>query len=247
MSSRRKQPGTIVHEGQALSYELVRRPRVTRNMYLELDDEGGLRVVAPRRMSGRAVHRSLQSRSGEVVRFLDRARTARREQPVFQYRDGEAHPYLGQPLSLVLQPPGSSPDAGFDGRGIALAVPDGRPETVLRALRAWYRARAEEQFAPRLQRYCAAAPWTGGRTAPLRLRRMKRTMGSCSRDGVITLNPHLVKAPPELIDYVVAHEVCHLAEHNHSKRFYALLGTLYPGWRSAQARLRAGWQRLRTE
>ena len=247
MARWRKTPDTIVHDGQALSYELVRRPRVTRNVYLELADDGGLRVVAPRRMSGRAVHRSLQSRSGEVIRFLDRARAARRDQPVFRYERGEAHPYMGKPLPLVLRARGVAPSHEFDGAGIEIAVRDERPETVRQALRQWYRQRAEEHFAKRLQYYCAVAPWTDGRTAPLRLRRMKRTMGSCSRDGVITLNPYLVKAPPKLIDYVVAHEVCHLAEHNHSKRFYALLGGLYPDWRPAQARLRADWPRYRTE
>ena len=63
--------------------------------------------------------------------------------------------------------------------------------------------------------------------------------GSCSSKGVITFNLHLVKAPPECIDYVVAHEVCHLREHNHGKAFYALQEKLYPRWREAKARLKA--------
>jgi predicted metal-dependent hydrolase len=71
----------------------------------------------------------------------------------------------------------------------------------------------------------------------MRLRLMKRTWGSCSVSGVITLNPHLVKAPPECIDYVVAHEICHLREHNHGKAFYALQQQLYPGWKAAKDKL----------
>jgi predicted metal-dependent hydrolase len=54
---------------------------------------------------------------------------------------------------------------------------------------------------------------------------------------VITLNPHLVKAPPESIDYVLAHEICHLREHNHSRAFYALQEQLCPGWREMKDRL----------
>jgi predicted metal-dependent hydrolase len=67
---------------------------------------------------------------------------------------------------------------------------------------------------------------------------MKRTWGSCSSSGVITLNPHLVKAPPDCIDYVVAHEICHLREHNHSRAFYDLQDQLYPQWRAAKTRLK---------
>ena len=73
----------------------------------------------------------------------------------------------------------------------------------------------------------------------MRLRRMKRTWGSCSSQGLITLNPHLVKAPPVCIDYVIAHEICHLREHNHGKAFYALQEQLFPGWRAAKELLAA--------
>lgn len=73
----------------------------------------------------------------------------------------------------------------------------------------------------------------------MRLRWMKRTWGSCSASGVITLNPHLVKAPPACIDYVIAHEVCHLEEHNHGKAFYALQERLCPDWRESKAALAA--------
>ena len=72
----------------------------------------------------------------------------------------------------------------------------------------------------------------------MRLRLMKRTWGNCSASGLITLNPHLVKAPPELVDYVIAHEVCHLREHNHGKAFYALQDRLHPNWREARDRLK---------
>ena len=58
---------------------------------------------------------------------------------------------------------------------------------------------------------------------------MKTQWGSCSPPGTI-LNPHLVKAPRECIDCVISHELCDLKEHNHSPRYYRLLGKIMPSW-----------------
>ena len=118
-----------------------------------------------------------------------------------------------------------------------LSHPD--QEQVSRHLQDWYREQARKYFAERIAAFCRAAPWAADQEVPMRLRRMKRTWGSCSSKGIITFNTHLVKAPPECIDYVVAHEVCHLKEHNHGKAFYALQARLYPGWKAVKARLRA--------
>jgi predicted metal-dependent hydrolase len=66
---------------------------------------------------------------------------------------------------------------------------------------------------------------------------MKKQWGSCSPRGNILLNPHLVKAPRECIDYVILHELCHLKEHNHSPEFYRLLNQLMPDWKQIKAKL----------
>ncbi len=68
---------------------------------------------------------------------------------------------------------------------------------------------------------------------------MQTQWGSCSPNGRITLNPLLVKAPRECIDYVILHELCHIAEHNHSERFYRLLSQVMPKWEKTKAE--AGW------
>jgi predicted metal-dependent hydrolase len=54
---------------------------------------------------------------------------------------------------------------------------------------------------------------------------------------VIALNPHLVKAPRECVDYVICHELCHLRELNHSPRFYRLLDQMLPGWQLTKVKL----------
>ena len=71
----------------------------------------------------------------------------------------------------------------------------------------------------------------------MRLQVMKTQWGSCSPTGKLTLNPWLVKAPRDCIDYVILHELCHLKEHNHSPRFFKLLDRHMPAWRQRKARL----------
>lgn len=234
-----KPPNAINHDGHELPYELLRRPRVTRNMYLELADDGSLKVVAPKHMSARAVHRALQRKSQAVMDFLLRKREDRHKRPVYSYAAGEQHLFLGQ--WYPLQHSRERAAGPFDGVCIAVTARGGGYEELREALRRWYREQAGAHFQQRLEHFCALAPWTGGDVPPLRLRRMKRSAGSCSRAGVITMNPHLVKAPPQLVDYVLAHEVCHLREHNHGKGFYRLLDGLYPDWRHARMHLRENW------
>lgn len=61
--------------------------------------------------------------------------------------------------------------------------------------------------------------------------------GSCSRAGVIRLNPRLIQASRACITYVIIHELCHLREHNHGKRYYALLDRALPEWRELRQKL----------
>jgi predicted metal-dependent hydrolase len=100
----------------------------------------------------------------------------------------------------------------------------------------WYRDRADDIFTRRINEITEWVGWL--RKAPSwRLVRMKTQWGSCSPTGTILLNPHLVEAPRECIDYVISHELCHLREHNHSARYYRLLAKIVPGWEAVKAKL----------
>jgi len=231
---------SIHHNDQAIEFDIVHRPAVTRRIHLEISQSGDLQVVAPRRMSRRSIRKALQSRSGSVVGFLQRARSQQQDLTEYHYTSGEEHLFMGQryPLEIRLRERRGARVELENGRiRLELSHPD--QKQVSRHLQDWYRAQAGKYFAERLAAFCRAAPWAADKEVSMRLRRMKRTWGSCSSKGIITFNTQLVKAPPECIDYVVAHEVCHLEEHNHGKAFYALQARLYPGWKEAKSRLRA--------
>jgi predicted metal-dependent hydrolase len=100
----------------------------------------------------------------------------------------------------------------------------------------WYQHKAKAIFHERLAELLPKATWVKG-IPSFRVMAMKKQWGSCSNKGNLMLNPHLVKAPKECIDYVILHELCHIAEHNHSERFWRLLTQVMPNWKEVKAKL----------
>jgi predicted metal-dependent hydrolase len=239
MTPQRSRHGPIRLADQVIHYEIAHRPRVTRRIHLELSERGVLRVVAPRRLSQRAIHQTLVSNPQYVVRFLEQARQQWAKRKPLRYVDGEKHLVLGRRYPLdIWRERGARPRLEWLHDRIRLTFP-AAPEVgaVRDLLMKGYRQRALDDFAERLAAICAEAPWARRSLPPMRLRRMKASWGTCSAAGVITLNPLLLRAPPQCIDYVIAHEVCHLRQLNHGPRFYAVQDQLFPAWREAKQRL----------
>lgn len=220
-----------------LRFTIAHRPRITRRMHLEIDDAGDLRVVVPCDWPDFYTRRLLRKHLGKVQRFLDRARAHTPER--LRYGDGARHLFRGRKIVLALRTgPGKRHPPVLHQGTLSLVLPDPDPDRIRKTLRAWYRAQAEPLFAERLAYWQRRTPWAHDQDLTLRLRRMKKTWGTCSKSGVIRLNTHLVKAPPDSLDYVIAHELCHVEEMNHGPGFYALQETLYPEWRQAREHLR---------
>jgi len=222
----------------SLEYTITHRPRITKRLHMELDEEGYLVVVAPRHWSKAHIRTTLSQNTPRIERFLVRAR--KRQLEPLLYENGEMHLYLGERYPLVIRP-------GL-GRNIGVVLTENRirvesrqhqAETIRAALQVWYQKQALKVFTERLQIIAGRAGWVDGQLIPLTLRRMKRTWGNCSSRGVIKLNTHLIKAPLPVIDSVIAHELCHLQEMNHGRAFYALLGRLNPNWREDRLKLRS--------
>lgn len=122
------------------------------------------------------------------------------------------------------------------GAFVEVRVPQRHKERVRTALLNWYRVRARLVFIERLKEVASGLRWI--RALPsVRIQTMKTQWGSCSTAGTLTLNPCLVRASRECIDYVLLHEMCHLKEHNHSSRFFRLLDSHMPKWREIKVRL----------
>jgi predicted metal-dependent hydrolase len=224
---RRATEGTLLIElgGRMVEYRFARRRRRTLGITV---DAGGLRVAAPIRAPWRDIEAFLRSKERWILAKLDKwARTPR--PLVLAGASGESLPYLGVEHVLHVHE-GRSAVSHAEGR-ITVCAPRSR---AIPPLLAWLKAKALETLAPRVGRYAAALSLPAPRVA---LSHGRRQWGTCSANGIIRLNWRLVHVAPELADYVAAHEVAHLVEMNHSKRFWSLLAALYPAWRTARERL----------
>ncbi|NMG63859.1 DUF45 domain-containing protein [Azoarcus indigens] len=230
-------PCRLVLEGREVVLTLRRSAR--RSLALQIDHRGP-RVSVPYGLAQSEVERFVRSHTRWLLDKLDE----RSERPLpepMSLRDGAEFPLLGEGVRLRIGP--ASPRQvrwrlGTDGREElwlpASAVLD---RTLVKALRAralaWFGGRVEE-FCFRLNQEVPAVRLTSANTR----------WGSCSRSSGIRLHWRLIHLPPALSDYVVAHEVAHLEEMNHSPRFWAVVESLYPDWRAARQALRKAAETL---
>jgi predicted metal-dependent hydrolase len=223
----------------AIPYRIRRSARARRARILVGAD--GVEVVLPARFPLGRVEPFVEEKRPWIERTLRRMEDAREEFPPPRLEHGGEVPYLGERLRLDVRLEPGRRRARVERRGGVLVVAPG--ERSLRgALEAWYRSRAREQVKPRLD---AAVARAGTRYAGLSIRGQRTRWASCSATGAMSFNYSLMLAPPEILDYVVEHEVAHLDVPDHSRRFWELLATRYPAWRDREAWLRRHGHALR--
>ena len=135
------------------------------------------------------------------------------------FADGAVLPYLGGELT-IRHTGRATGGARRDGGTLRVS---GRPEDVPPRVEAWLRRAARAEIEPLAGEKAARLGTRHGRIA---IRDTTSRWGSCSAAGNLCFSWRLVMAPYEVLDYVVAHEVAHLVEHNHGKRFWAHVGRL---------------------
>jgi predicted metal-dependent hydrolase len=213
----------ITLAGQPVDYRLIRARRRTIGMEVDLS---GLTVRAPRWVTMAEIEEALQERAQWIVRALAEWRARRRDVMPREWKSGAPILYRGRELALEVFPARRTQVAP-DLFNLTVLHPRAHDEgQVAQVVGQWLRDEAWSLIAPRAAVYAQKL----AREAPsLRLSNARSEWGSCNARGQIRLNWRLVQLPPTLAEYVVAHEVAHLVELNHSPRFWALVEQLMPG------------------
>ena len=164
-------------------------------------------------------------------------KATRRRYQTRQYVSGESFRYLGRQYRLKVIEADTEGVRLYRGR-LEVSVKAKQRARVQKLVTACFRARAETVFQERYE-ICTQAVKVFDLHHDLgfELRSMVKRWGSLTKEGKLILNPQLVSAPKACIDYVVTHELCHLKERNHSRRFYTLLSRCLPDWQDKRREL----------
>lgn len=204
---------------------------------ISVHPDGSVTALAPLGRTLNEVATHLGTRRSWILKQRQRFDKYRPLQIQHKYVSGETHLYLGRQYRLRVKE--SDEDrVKLIGRYFNIQATDPNDIFLIAdSMGEWYRRHAESIFASRLEACLNSVPVSMLRPSDLRVRMMQRRWGSCSKQGTITLNIDLVKAPLHCIEYVVMHELCHLREYNHSPSFYRLLGRCMPDWKKRKERL----------
>ena len=208
-----------------MRYQLVRSKRKT--LALSLDAHGTLTVRAPLRLPASQIESFVQDKWGWVLKTRERlAQRPPLQQPVLA--EGAGIPYLGATLTLTF-----ADTARVRMQGNRLLVP--RDTQTLAPVLRFLDTHAKTLFA---QRVAALSGALMLHPKTLRLTHAKGRWGSMSGRGTLSLNRALLHCPPDIVDYVIIHELCHIAHPNHSPAFWGKVESCLPTYRAKRAWLK---------
>ena len=226
----------IALEGRDLGYLLRRSQRRTFSLHV---DERGVRVNAPVAAPLREIEGFVRQHEAWLLERLEQhAQVARRVR--FEPVDGATLPLLGRACRLRLVAGARRVEWSGDTDGAELLKLPSSGDLARRLVTA-LKTRAITRFEGRVEEYCLRL---GVPVPAVRLSSARTRWGSCSSLSGIRLHWRLIHLRPELSDYVVAHEVAHLVEMNHSPRFWSVVEVLCPQWRALRAELREAGREL---
>lgn len=233
VGSRKRQ---ILIQDQVLEYELRRSKR--RSIGFLIADEG-LRITAPRWVTLADIEQAIVEKQQWIISKLREKRelAKRRIRATMRWEDGAHLPYLGSHLTLRIAHQGRTAVTHDAEQGILqISLPPDFDEQQLKdRVQSWLQQEAKRIFNQRLPIF---AQRLGVTYHSMSLSSAGTRWGSCTSQGKIRLNWRLIHFSPAIIDYVVAHELSHLREMNHSADFWATVESIYPEYEHAKQQLR---------
>jgi len=207
-----------------LDYKIRRSKRKT--IALNVSPKGELEVVAPNEMDDKQIESVINKKKFWIYKTINKTKEKLSKQLKKEFISGELFWYLGKRYRLDVTNDCEHSGLEFKQNKFILSS-----DTVHKAellFREFYRHKAKEKLEPQVLKY---AKQMGVKYKEVKIIEMKKRWGSCTNQGNIILNLHLIKAPMYVIDYVIVHELAHLIEYNHSKKFWNIVKTQIPNYK----------------
>lgn len=231
---RKKRSTTYTIEIEGVEIEVTRKP--IKNLYVRVKRRNGIvKVSCPTRISERHLIRFIVSRISWIKDQKEKASRINLK-PRLDYVSGEKHLFLGREYVLEVKKGVSKSGVFLKGDSLVMGI---RGKDTLdkrvRLLEDWYRSRLKEMIQNLIHHY---EPIMDVTVQEFGVKKMKTRWGTCNiKDQRIWLNLELAKKSFDCLEMVVVHEMVHLLERLHNKRFYSLMDKFMPEWSKANTKL----------
>ena len=243
--------GVFTYGNDTIYYDVIRKTKpaenakkTVRKVIIKVHPDQRVVATVPHDASDDSIQDAIQKRARWIWQSIDEF--AKQKDTVFpkRYVSGETQFYLGRRYVLkIINDAEQVPNVKLSRGKLNVTIQqdvskdiDDRLVKIKPLIDKWYQHKAKAIFQERIAELLPKATWVTG-IPSFRMMAMKKQWGSCSTKGNLMLNPHLVKASKECIDYVILHELCHITEYNHSERFWRFLTQVMPNWKEVKAKL----------
>ena len=231
---------------QLINYEIIRSNRKT--MGISIDHDKNLIVRSPKNTADKKIKEVLKKKTGWILdklKEMEKIKSAPKEK---EFMTGEKLSYLGRRYRLEV----SEADISkvevklYQGKFIINYPQDlknevERKKEIRNALIEWYREHAKEKIKERVEKYKDKLDVEPNNIV---VKKQKKRWGSCSSKGNLNFNWKIVMAPMSIVDYLVVHELTHLVHDNHSKEFWATVGSIVHDVKDKREWLKVNGRRL---
>lgn len=228
---------TVEYGGEKLSFSISRNPNLPEKVRIHVYPNSSVEVEAPEKETLSSIKKAVLKRARWIQTRREEFEHNRQHALPREYVNGETHFYLGRRHKLKIDIDRNEPSVVKLVKGqIYVRTNLDDAAAIRRRLHNWYVQKADSYIRHRLNLIVEETSWIAS-IPPMKLMTMSKQWGSLSPQGVVHINPALVKAPVDCIDYVLCHELCHFVERNHSRDFYRLLKSRLPDWEHRKSRL----------
>lgn len=203
-----------------------------------------VQITVPQDLEREKIKKFVRNKAGWVIKKLDWFDEIAHHPTEKEYVNGETFYYLGRQYRLKILEETESPTAKLIGKYLTVTIPAktsiNKKKLIKTLVYQWYCERLSIKLKPVIKKYERKL---GVQVSDLKIRNQSKRWGSCTKNGILFLNTRIAMAPMSQVEYIVAHEICHIKHKKHSREFWRLLESVLPDYEKRKEELKdRGWE-----
>jgi len=219
----------LEHNNEIIEYTIEYKKR--KSVELLIDPTGVVRIKAPKGTEEERIEKFVKSKGDWILKKTKEMFEPVKKITARTYEEGSKFLYLGKeyPIAIQIDTSIKKAEASFQNETFTIVGKTGEEDEVKTALEKFYRKKCRQKIKKRADYYQKnCQKLFKVKYKEIAIKEEKGRWASCSSERNMNFNWRLIMAPDHVIDYIVVHEMCHLAHMNHSKSFWTLVGKIMP-------------------